>query len=197
MLSSHLKTLLAAFLTCAGLPCIPAAAQERRDRVVQRISLPDEPVDELEVEVGGRAVKLNSVFAAGHDWLKGLKVKARNTSERPIVFAQVLINVPKRGAMENPLGIPLSYGQMPSAESARPSTHRPVAPGEVFKLTLSDETFDTARSFLAEHQVTEIVEVKMSQLMVVFDDGTAWNDGSRLRRDPSHPNRWTTARGRR
>lgn len=187
---NHLRALLAASLVCACFPSAPAAAQEQRGRVIQRIAFPDEPVDELEVEVGGRPVKLNSVFKAGQGWLKGLKVKAKNVSDRPIVFAEVYLNVPRLGTMEYPFGIPLRYGQPPSLEPTQPSEHKPVPPGKVFKLSLSDQVFQTTTNFLAEHQVTEVFEVKMARLMIVFDDGTAWNDGSRLHRDPSHPYRW-------
>ncbi|HEX7956512.1 MAG TPA: hypothetical protein VF508_06200 [Pyrinomonadaceae bacterium] len=150
----------------------------------------------MEAEVGGRAIKLNSVFTAGRGWLNGLKVKARNISERPIVFAEVQIDVPKSGTMEYPLGIPLRYGQLPPVESADSSGQKSVPHDKIFKLILSDQAFETAMGFLAEHRVTEIVEVKMSHLMIVFDDGTAWNDGSLLRRDPAHPYRWKSAGNR-
>lgn len=160
--------------------------------MVQRVAVPEEPIDGLELEIGGRAVKLNSYFTAGRDWLKGLKVKARNISDRPIVFAEIMLDVPKQGAMELPFGIPLRYGELPPLEPAPDSKQKHIPPGKVFKLSLSDQTFETVMSFLAERQVMEVVEVKMSQVMIIFDDGTAWNEGRRLRRDPSGPYRWTT-----
>jgi hypothetical protein len=190
----HLKTLLVVLLTCTCFSFVPAAAQGQRPRVIQRISLPDEPVEELEVEVGGRAVKLNSVFHAERNWLKGLKVKARNVSGRRIVFAELSLSVPQRGTMEYPLGITITYGQLPALDSPPAPEEKLVAPGQIFKLTLSDQTFDNAMSFLAEHQVTEIVEAKMTGLMIVFDDSTAWNNGNWLRRDLSRPYRWVPAK---
>lgn len=194
----NLKALLVASLACACLPFVPAAAQEqayRGYRVVRRVTLPDEPVDGLELEVGGRAVKLNSYFTAGRDWLKGSKLRARNVSDRAIVFAEVTLQVSKQGTMELPLGIPLRYGELPPLETAPDSRQKHIPPGKSFKLTLSDQTFETVMSYLAERQVTEVVEVRMSHVMVIFDDGTAWGEGRRLRRDPSGPYRWTTVEG--
>ena len=178
-------------LAC-GLSPFASTAQEQRERVIQRIALPNEPVEVLEVEVGGRAVKLNSVFTAGRDWLKGLKLKMKNVSEQPIVFAEIMIKIPKSGTMEHPLGIPVRYGQLPPppGEAVSTSAPKPVSHGKVIELVLSDKTFNTAKSFLSEHQVMEVGEVKMFGLMIIFDDGTGWNEGVRLRRDPSNPRKW-------
>lgn len=193
MSSSRLKALSAVLLAFACVSVIPAVAQGPRERVIHRISQPDEPVEDLEVEVGGRAVKLNSMFPAERDWLKGLKVKAKNVSGRPIIFADILLSIPERGTMGRPLGISVIYGKLPEPYTDPAPGQEAVAPGEVFQLKLSDQTFDTAMKFLAEHQVTEIIEARISRLMIVFADGTAWN-GRLLHRDLSHPWRWAPAK---
>ena len=194
MSSSYLKAFSVALLACVCVSVIPAVAQGPRERVIQRLSLPDEPVDELEVEVGGRAVKLNSFFAAERDWLKGLKVKAKNVSGRPIVYASISLGIPERGTMEHPLGVSIIYGKLPEAYTDPAPGQEAVAPGEVFKLKLSDQTFDTAMKFLAEHKVTEVIEARITGMMIIFADGTAWSNGGWLRRDLSHPWRWVPAK---
>lgn len=196
MPSRNLKALLAALLVCACLPFVTAAAQEQDEgpRVVRRITLPDEPVDELELEVGGRPVKLNSIFTGRRNWLKGLKVKVRNVSDRPIVFAEVRLTVPKSGTMELPFGIVLRYGVLPPLEPVPNPKHKPVPPGEVFKLTLPDHSFTGVMSYLAEHGVTQVIDVTMTKLMVIYDDDSGWDGGSRMRRDRSQPYRWLSAK---
>lgn len=171
---------------------LPVSAQERRPRVIQRIALPDEPVEVLGAEVGGRAAKLNAVFDAEQDWLKGLKVRMRNTSDKSIVFAEALILIPKSGTMEHPFGLPVRYGRMPPSpgEAAPSSATKPVPHGKVFELTVSDQAFDTAKNFLAEHKAADIVDVKLAGLMIIFEDDTGWNEGLKMRRDTNNPGRW-------
>jgi hypothetical protein len=68
-----------------------------------------------------------------------------------------------------------------------------VRHGEVFELSLSDNVYDTTITFLAEHQVTDVVGVEMSNLMIVYDDDTAWGDGVMFRRDRTRPYSWKSA----
>lgn len=196
MLSRNLKALLAALLACACLPSFTAAAQEQNEgpRVVRRITVGDEPVDELELEVGGRPVKLNRIFTAKRDWLKGLKMKARNVSGRYIVYAEVMLDVPKSGTMELPLVISLRYGEMPPLEPVANPKHKPVPPGETFKLTIPDLLVDNIMRYLAERGVTQVIDVSMIKLMVIYDDDTGWNEGRRMRRDRSHPYKWLSVK---
>lgn len=183
--------LLTVLLAVVCLSFVPAGAQGERGRMIQRMPLPSDPFDGITPEVGGKAVKFNGVFNAGHDWLKGLKVKLRNRSGKNIIFAEALLNVPKMGTMELPLGIPVRYGQPPALDT--PLEVNPVKHGEAFKLSLSDQNFDSIMAFLAEHQVTDVVGVEMSHLMIIYDDDTGWNDGTLLRRDRTRPYSWKSA----
>lgn len=69
----------------------------------------------------------------------------------------------------------------------------PVPHGEVFELSLYDDTYDTAMAFLSEHQVTDVVGVEMLHLFIVYDDDTAWGDGTMFRRDRTGLRRWKSA----
>ena len=176
-------------LACSSFT--PAGAQGERGRMIKRFALPSDPVDEITPKVGGKEVKFNGVFKAGHDWLKGLKVKVRNRSGKNIVFAEALLNIPKSGTMPLPFGIVLRYGQPPALDA--PPVASPVSHGKVFELSLSDNAYDTTMNYLAEHQVTDVAGVEMSNLTIVYDDDTAWEDGTLLRRDRTRPYRWKSA----
>jgi len=182
---------LTALLALACLYPVPAGAQGERGRMIKRFALPSDPVDDITPEVGGKAVKFNGVFNAGHDWLKGLKVKLRNRSGKNIIFAEALLNVPKMGTMPFPFAIPVRYGQPPVLDT--PPVASPVAHGRVFKLTLSDQVFDSTMAYLTEHQVTDVAGVELSNLFIVYDDDTAWSDGTMFRRDRTGPRRWKSA----
>jgi hypothetical protein len=183
--------LLTVLLALACSPFMSAGAQGERGRMIQRMSLPSDPVSDITPVVGGRAVRFNGVFKAGNDWLKGLKVKLRNRSGKNIIFAEALLNIPKSGTMPLPFAIPVRYGQPPTLDA--PPEAKPVHHGEVLELSLSDNAFDTTVNYLAEHQVTDIAGVEMSGLMIVYDDDTAWGDGTLFRRDRTRPFSWKSS----
>ena len=168
-----------------------AGAQGERGRMIKRFALPSDPVDDITPNVSGKAIKFNGVFNAGHDWLEGLKVKVRNRSGKNIIFAEAQLNIPKSGTMPLPFAVPVRYGQPPALDTLPVAS--PVPHGEVFELTLSDQVFDTTMNFLAEHQVTDVVGVEMSNLFIVYDDDTAWEDGVMFRRDRTGLRRWKSS----
>lgn len=182
---------LTVLLAVVCLSVVPAGAQGERGRMIQRIPLPSDPVDKIAPVVGGKAVRFNGPFNAGHDWLKGLKVKLRNRSGKNIIFAEALLTIPKSGTMPLTFSISVRYGQPPVLDVS-PEV-KPVRHGEDFELSLSDNAYDTTMNFLAEHQVTDVVGVEMSNMMVVYDDDTAWGDGVMFRRDRTRPFRWKSA----
>src|ERR1044072_7842093 len=190
-MKKYSTALLTALLALACLYPVPAGTQGERGRMIKRMPLPSDPVDKIVPVVGGRAVRFNGPFNAGHDWLKGLKVKLRNRSGKNIIFADALLNIPKMGTMELPLGIPVRYGLPPVLDT--PPVANPVPHGEVFELSLYDDTYDTSMAFLSEHQVTDVVGVEMSPQFIVYDDDTAWGDGTMFRRYRTGLRRWKSA----
>src|SRR3712207_3664706 len=104
-MKKYSTALLTALLTLACLYPVRAGAQGERGRMIRRMPLPSDPVDDITPVVGGKPVRFNGPFNAGRDWLKGLEVKLRNRSGKNIIFAEALLNVPKMGTMELPLGI--------------------------------------------------------------------------------------------
>lgn len=190
-MSRYLKAFLIASLALVCLSLVPVSAQVEHGRMIKRFALPSDPVDKITPQVGGKAIRLNGVFNAGHDWLKGLKVRLRNRSGKNIIFAEVFLNIPKSGTMPLPFAIPVRYGQPPALDV--PPEVSPVRHGEVFELSLSDNAYDTTMNYLAEHQVNEVVGVEMSNFMIVYDDDTAWGDGVMFRRDRTRPLSWKSS----
>lgn len=183
--------LLTVLLALACLYPVPTGAQGERGRMIKRMPLPSDPVDNITPEVGGKAVRFNGPFDAGRDWLKGLKVRLRNRSGKNIVFANALLNIPKMGTMPLPFAVQIRYGEPPVLDA--PPDASPVPHGKVFELTLSDNAYDTTMNFLSEHQVTDVVGVEFSNLFIAYDDDTAWEDGTMFRRDLTGPRRWKSS----
>jgi len=189
-MSGYLKAFLIASLALVCLSLVPVSAQGEKGRMIRRLALPSDPVDKITPEVGGKPIRFNGFFNAGHDWLKGLKVKLRNRSGKNIIFAGALLIIPKSGTMQEPFGIQIRYGQPPALDSI---PDKPVRHGQVFELSLSDNAYDTTMNYLAENQVSEVFGVEMSNLMIVYDDDTAWEDGIMFRRDRTRPYAWKSA----
>jgi hypothetical protein len=85
--------LIMAALTFMSLAA-PRTAQQAKERVVKIITLRDQPIDIIAVRVKGDPVEADREFKGDSDWFNGLTVTIKNVSNRPIVFATVLVTAP-------------------------------------------------------------------------------------------------------
>src|ERR1044072_3348597 len=72
----------------------PDAAPQAKERVVKIITLKDQPVDIIAVRFKGGPVEAARKFKGDSDCSNGLTVTIKNVSNRPIVFATVLVTAP-------------------------------------------------------------------------------------------------------
>lgn len=182
---------VAVMLVCLLLPLSPYA-QERKERIIKKVSNFAEPVEIVEIQVGGQPVSLLGRFASDKDWLKTLTLKVKNVSGQSITYVEIGITIPKFGLMEYPFSVPLKYGQEPPqpGEISNAPTPKPIAPGHTVKLSLADSMYDRLTNYLSEKQAEDVESIELSDSLIYFVDGTAWTHGRILDRDPDNPRRW-------
>lgn len=188
---NYLKMISYLLLTLVAL-CSISAVQAQRSRLIKMVAHEDEPVELLEMKVAGRSIKPNTIFTADGEWMKGFRLKARNVSGKTIVHAEITLQVPKSGTMEYPLGLPVKYGQVPLTprEANNPPASPHIRHNEIFELTLHDNLYEQSKKYLAAHGITDVPEVEMYGLLVIYDDDTAWHLGRLHRRDPDNLRSW-------
>lgn len=140
-------------------------------------------------------IETDKKISANDDWLRGLTIRVRNDSNKPVTSVSIAIQFrrPENQAQELDLIAPIEYGQNPFTPLQEGSSIPPefILPGQTRDIALSDEGYDSLRSMLDELKYpTSIRSVKVEVRVIGFSDGTAWNTGKIFRRDPNNPDKW-------
>jgi hypothetical protein len=166
-------------------------------RVIEELSVPAQPAQFIEIKNGRGKVFKRGKIEDDDEWMEGLTVSLKNTSDKPIIYAKVTLDFPRvensSESEEYPLAYYLYFGtsEKPDGTAPLPS----VKPGEVVELSLSAERYGRLKTILQEVKYSRsIKKVRMWLGGVIFDDDLMWAAGELLRRDPNDPNRWRNIR---
>jgi hypothetical protein len=159
-----------------------AGAGQGQDRILNKRSWPNEPVKIKLVKTKRGAVKLGEKFSDGDDWFKGLRLTIQNVSAKPIAYLSVELGFLRpENETGFPLGYTIQYGRHSPRYLGRESEvvvskeYRPIPPGGLVDITISDQDYDIIKSSLA--QAGFVAGVKTIDAIlgeVIFDDGSSW-----------------------
>lgn len=181
-------------LMVLGLVVSSPQLTQKRSRVVKKVYEGVGAVEVTSVEVNGTAVEAGKGFSADDDWLKGLKIKGTNISDKAI--AHVLVELSFEHPGLNGFIYPMPYGDVPrSREDAKASGK--IKPGESVEITLTEGMHSSLRAMLAQDGYPEsIEEVSISIGAVIFEDYTLWRHGRLLGPNPNNPRKWSVVKQR-
>ena len=181
------------------LPQFVATSQDanRRERVIDdKHSYLDCPIKVIGVETSKTTVTLGKSFLGDDDWMKGLTVRIKNTSDKVVTHVGIAVHFDRPGDQAGQPGAvwDLSYGVNPfhfkPEEPIPPPTVRLIQLGETTSIALSDTEYDAMRVFLADVGFPPSIErIHISVSTIGFVDGTAWG-GTLYRRDPDTRHGW-------
>lgn len=173
---------------------------EEQDRIIEVPSFSNEPVKISELRAKGRKVRVGEKFKDSHDWFKGLTIKIRNTSDKPVKYVSVLVSFPRpkeqKEAGQLPFGEQLTYGFSPvDTRAAAGSSPTPsIPPGESIELVLSEKLFDEYTSVLKRLAFPDAIKrIELTLQEVGFEDGLLWSGGEFWRRDPNNYDKYVPA----
>jgi hypothetical protein len=203
MVLRRLYPILATFFSlCLSVSSVSAWAfirlaqeeEQKKERVIEKLSWPKEPVEIKAVKTKKGAIKLGQKFPEGDDWLSGLTLNISNTSNKAIVYVEIDIRFPRpkdeNRAQEPSFVTSISYGSIPSSQ-APPKRTTPIMPGETINIALPDDEYGQLKSSLIRHNFSaSINRVQIIVRTVVFDDGMIWRGGQMMRPDPNDPDIW-------
>jgi hypothetical protein len=197
-LKSRRVMLLCAFLLfltfCFFASTRPSNSQDA-DKLIKKNEWRNAPVKIALVKSKIGELATDKKISAGDDWLKGLTIRVRNDSDKPVNFVGLDIQFrwPEEQSRELDLHAPIEYGRNPF----NPSEHEFVPegelifPGQTRDIPLTDGGYDSLRSILDNLKFpASIKEVILQVRTVGFSDGTAWATGNTFRRDPNNPGKW-------
>jgi hypothetical protein len=139
-----------------------------------------EPLQLLEITVGGRPITCGQPFVADVDWLKGLTFKIRNVSGKTIKFIRISFIVPEAKFKNSTLGFSLEYGRETSDSVKLSYGPERLMPGAETELVNGIAAYNGYREMIAkEGGSTDFTKAFIGLTYVRFDDGMIW-DGPRL-----------------
>lgn len=144
----------------------------------------------LEFELKAEA-KSKEDFEGGDDWMRGMTVTFKNTSDKNIVYALLFIHLPETAATGQAMAQPISYGRYPkSSEDLKPGDG--LKPGEEAEITLTDDEYNSLQALLKTGPLSKVSSLELKLDSVIFDDDLLWFGGIMMRRDPNNPRQWLT-----
>lgn len=129
----------------------------------------------VEIAVEGKAVTPGSAFSAGDDWIKSLKIKFKNVSDKTISSVRASYLLPEAKYKETFLGFSLSFGSLSAFADAR-NDKRSIKPGEEFELMMSEKEYVNNYDFIVQRVGNiQITRAALGMVMVEFEDGGIWS----------------------
>ena len=147
----------------------------------------------IELQPGPESQESQGGFDGDDDWMKGLTVSFKNTSDRNIVYFRLDLMFPETEGPKPMMAFPLIFGRRPKDAEDR-NYDRLLAPGEEVELSLTDERYGRLRNFLKNGSFDKVTSVRLFLETVIFDDDIMWNGGDLYRRNQNDPNNWLPIR---
>ncbi|MGB9181766.1 MAG: hypothetical protein WCB68_21225 [Pyrinomonadaceae bacterium] len=163
-----------------------AAAQ---DKVVEIDNFPNSPVEIVDLHVKDMNVKLGEKFKLDNDWLRTIRFKLKNISDKPITHISLNLDFPETTSADPRMAYSLEFGQRPGA---RQNKSGPIflIKGDMASVALSEAQYADLKRFVeTKRPLTTINRVLLSIPLVFFADGTVWSGGTLYRPDPTAPNK--------
>jgi len=166
----------------------------------------DQPVEFATVKAAGKTLSIKAEkaqteykqeFDGDDDWMKGLVIHLKNTSNKNIIYINFNLSFPETdvGAV---IVQPLEFGRYPdkppvasNEKVLKPGEEEKVLkPGEETDITLTDETYAGLIGSFKSRNFQKVNTLEIILQFVIFEDDTAWLGGSLMKRDPFNPKAW-------
>jgi hypothetical protein len=157
--------------TVLVLTCTPLLfAIPPRNRIIKKLSRPDEPVTIVSVKVKGKVVEFGEPFAGRNNWLGGLTFVIKNTSAKTVSWARVALSFRSEEATGS-LSDVMTYGigrwDIDKIRGGGP----PLKPGETAEVSYSWEQYQSVREILDGMGYPQsIAQIEVSVDQVIFSD---------------------------
>jgi hypothetical protein len=177
-------------LSVAGWSLNIPLAQDR-GKTIGKTFTRNSVVEFEEIKMSGRPVKFDERFDGNDDWLPTILFKAKNISNKPIVYLAINVNFPEtRATLGAMMSYAIEFGQKP--DSKLPSKGQPMVllPNDTVEINLQDH-YPRIKAFIERRlTIRDIHQADLEIGFVIFDDRTGWSAGNFYRQDPANPDRY-------
>ena len=167
----------------------------KTDRTLRKLPVErNEPVTITKIVVKDQSITTTGKFVGSDDWLSGLKITLKNSSDKPILLATIQLQFPRPYGDEGILVVhDIFYGKpglmwRPVDANAKSVI---LAPGQSIDVHLSATEFNLISRLLTSNGYKgSIEEVAIRIGSTIFADDTMWNAGIYMQRNQNDPGSW-------
>jgi hypothetical protein len=169
----------------------------QKERVIKEKALPNlagttpSPIEVVDFANEDTVFRPGEFIVKGEGWLKGLKTKIRNKSDKVITHAALVVcatNPENEGQRDDVCTIVAAYGQFNLLRNSSLTIR--INPGEIVSASFSDINLDVLKKRGEEKGMVSLEQLVLDVDQVLFEDMTLWRKGYLLRQHPNHPNAW-------
>jgi hypothetical protein len=178
------------YVTAVSSTALGMLAQQHQKKVEKHKTYLKLPLEVSEGKIGDKPIALGEPFDGDVDWLKGLKVKVKNKSEKTISWASILFTFPET-RLTGPIMIEFLYiGRRSDMKTPNPPLE--LKPSEEIELSLESH-FDSIKGLIQSRgRLDEVNNVDIEVSEVMFSDGTLYSGDNIWKPNPdsNSPHKW-------
>lgn len=186
--------LLTLYVTGLSSAVMRQFGQQNKKRIEKHKTLLKLPLEVFEAKIGGRPIALGEQFDGEVDWLKDLRIKVRNKSDKTITWASIFLWFPETRLSGPGVADQLFIGQRPDMKTENPRLN--LKPGDDLEVSLESH-FDSLKHLIESHSRLDLVNhVDIEVQEVMFDDGTLYSGDAIWKPNPDagSPRKWVKVR---
>jgi hypothetical protein len=163
---------------------------QSKKRVEKHSSPAKEPIEIFATRIRNTPVALGKEFDSESDWLKDLRFRIRNKSQKPITWIGINLLFPET-RMTGPVMVDqLFLGQRPDMKTKNPPLE--LKPGEELEVSMETHFDSIKRLVESRGRLDNVNRVDINVDEVMFADGTLYSGDALWRPNPdtSSPHKW-------
>jgi hypothetical protein len=169
--------------------CLQSALYaQAQDRMIEKISWRAEPIKIQKLETRGRPIEMGKKFAEDDDWLDGLKVTVKNTSDKVITRIVMGLTFPRPSGSSDEATylVEMMYGNDPADETF--DVLKQVNPGATAEVKMIKSNVPIIKQDLKQLGYPDpILRAQLKVQSVTFIDGSMWQGDTIFYPDPKNP----------
>jgi hypothetical protein len=126
------------------------------------------------------------------DWLKGLGVHLKNTSNKNIIYINFHLAFPETDISGLSMSHSMRFGRYPEKPNVG-SNDKVLKPGEEIEIALTDKEHADLYDLLKSRNFHQVNSLRVVLQSVIFEDDTQFYGGNLMKRDPFNSALWVNA----
>ena len=186
--------LLTLYLTGWSSSAFGELVPQSKKRVEKHKTFLKLPLEVIEAKIGDTPIALGEQIDGDPDWLKSLRFKVRNKSDKPIIWIAIDVVFPETRLTGPVMVKQLFIGQRSDMRTKNPPLD--LKPGEELEVSMESHFDSIKRLIESRSRLDQVNEVDIELQEVLFYDGTLYSGNAIWKPNPdtSSSRKWVRVR---